>query len=253
MPKPPVAPEVTRRNIPARAAIGFRNRLRAARAAALADGEGYLELIFAIEEIGGFVTNNPRATGLGSYAASLTALAVEASVATAAFPSLLDALREARNDIAHIGAAARRTTSQAIDVAVILEDALANHAKLKLVEHYMVSNPVCAEAWQTVSMVRAIMLRSQFSTLPLLRGKTWHVLTDSAVVRFLASERTVRLNTTVADALSQETGRLATEPAETVRLGDLVDPLRNADELRSYLVVDDAQNLCGILTPFDLL
>ncbi len=240
------------RRVPTKAAVVFRDRLRAGRATALADAEGYLELLLAIEELGRFVANRADARGLGDYSAALAALASEASVEARGFPPLLDALREARNDAAHLGAAARRTTTQAIDVAVFLEDALANHAKLKLVEHYMVEGPICAEPWQTLSMVRKTMLRSQFSTLPYRRGKTWHVLTDATVVRFLSSERKHRLNLTIEEALELPKDPLALAVANVVSLGTLVDPLRSEESLPVF-VLDDAHNLRGILTPFDLL
>lgn len=230
----------------------LRDRLRAGRATALADAEGYLELIRAIEELGRFVTNRAAAHGLGDYAAALAALASEASVETEGFPSLLDALREARNDAAHLGAAARRITTQAVDVAVVLEDALANHAKLKLVDHYMVEGPVCAEPWQTISMVRKTMLRWQFSTLPYRRDEAWHLLTDASVVRFLRHDRKQRLNMTIEEALGHAEDPIALLPARVVALGTPVEPL-GSEAILPVFVLDAARNLRGILTPFDLL
>lgn len=241
------------RSVPTEAAVVFRDRLRAARATALADAEGYVDLLIAIEEIGRFVTNRAGAHGMGHYSTALAALAREASGSTSGFPSLLNALREARNDAAHLGAAARRTTTQATDVAVILEDALANQGKLKLVEHYMVENPVCAEPWQTLSMVRKTMLRWQFSTLPYKHGKRWTLLTDAAVVRFLARERDHRLNLTVAEAIELTRDPLTIDEAKTVELGTAVEPLMRADAVLPVFVVDQQANLRGILTPFDLL
>jgi len=219
---------------------------------ALADAEGFLPLIQAVEEVGAYLTNGQGRPTLAGYSPALVALASQATADTTLFPSLLDALREARNDAAHLGASARRISVQATDVAVILEDALMNHAKLKLVEHYMVDGPICAEEWQTVSMVRATMLRSQFSALPYRKGSKWYLLTDAAIVRFLAEERSTRLHLTVGDAIANEP-KLHLELAQCEVLGSFLEPLRAGTHLRPVLVVDEKSNLHGILTPFDLL
>lgn len=137
-----------------------RDRLREARNVALADAEGYRDLFIAIEEVGRYVT---RERVHGGYAKSLAALASLATGFTPFFPQMLNALREARNDAMHLGAAARRTTLQAAAGAIVLEGALAKHADLRSVEHYMVEHPICAERWQTLSMIRQVLLREHSS------------------------------------------------------------------------------------------
>ncbi len=58
---------------------------------------------------------------------------------------------------------------------------------------------------------------------------------------------------TIAEALEQTEDPLSLETAKTVALGTPVEPLRRTDEVLPVFVVDEAKNLRGILTPFDLL
>ena len=187
--------------------------------------------------------------GLGAYASSLCALAETVNADVPAFPIMLTALREARNDAVHLGAAARRITHQATDVALVLEDALQKHANLGLVDHYMVEHPTCAEKWQTVGMVRQAILRMQFSALPyrLSEKDDWKLLTDESVVCYLANGGDAEL--TVEEASSQG---LRLNPAKQVQLQAPVGPLRSEGCL-PVIVVDRNNNIRGVITAFDLL
>ena len=86
------------------------------------------------------------------------------------FPQQYDLVREARNERMHDGAAARHATSHAIQLALVLEDALMNSYDNKVsdftVSDFMVRNPVCASMWQPLSFIRQTMLTSSFSCLP---------------------------------------------------------------------------------------
>jgi CBS domain-containing protein len=236
--------------VPAVLAVRFRQRLQAARATALGDAEGYTDLLVAIEELGRYIQNNPDAHGLGAYIPGLAGLAESASSPDSSFPLLLHALREARNDAIHLGAAARRITQQATTVAIVLEDALANQAGLKLVKHYMVEHPTAADPFETIGMVRQTLLRQQFSALPYLNGQSWSLITDLAIVRFLGGEeRKKRLTMTVAQAVEM---RLELTAAPTVGPGSNVASLLKPNAQLPVLVVEGS-NLCGIITAFDLL
>lgn len=234
----------------AAAAVRFRDRLRAARNNALADSEGFLPLVQEIEQLGSYVTNDPSAHSFSRYMPALTSLARESRLMGVDFPLLLDALRQARNDAAHLGAAARRTTGQAVAVALILEDAMAQVANLKLVEHLMVEGPTCAESWQTIAMIRRVMLQHQYSVLPYRHGKTWKLVTDDAVVHFLSDHRNQRLILTLSEAVK---AGLKLKPATTATMGTRIDEAYDSVAAPTLLVVDEDENLHGILTPFDML
>lgn len=231
---PPMAVEV---------AVEFRNRLRAARTTALADGEGYFELIQAIEEFGGFMASAGRGPGLGHSLEALIQLFP--NEAADSFSGHFRALVRARNDAAHLGAAARRITVQATDVALMLEEALMAAVRSPRAEHYMVEGVVCAEGWHTIAMVRRTMLQQQFSALPLRKEKKWFLVTDSAVVRFVAGGGQVR--TTLDDAGAG----LALVPAVTAVLDTPVEELRREDN--GLVLVLDGDHLRGVIAPFDLL
>lgn len=226
------------------ASVEFRNRLRAARAVALADSEGYLDLLHAIEELGAFLTRSTKAHGLGAYQKRLIALVTAQGLGAGEFEQLLTALRHARNDAAHLGAAARRTTMQAIDVAIILEEALMTKLTGACAEHYMVEDAVCAEGWHTVAMIRRSMLRSQFSALPFRKNKKWFLVTDSAVVRFLATGGAI--TTALEDATS-----LHLDPARVVAPTTKIEELRRNDA--GLVLVVESDHLRGVIAPFDLL
>lgn len=241
------------RSLSIEAAVHFRGRLRAARDLALADSEGFMQLIQEIEQLGSFLTNDPDARTFARHEDSLVLLAQSSLTLEPNFELLLAALRKARNDAAHLGAAARRTTSQAVSVALVLEEAMAGSTNLRLVEHYMVDTPVSAESWQTIAMVRRVMLHHQFSVLPYRHGKTWKLLTDGAVVRFLGDERErrqARLASTIAEALPDG---LSLVSARTARLGTPVHEAYDPEHAPTLIVLDSSDNLRGILTPFDML
>lgn len=237
------------REVHAQAAVGFRRDLRTGRLTALGDSEGYFELVIAIEALGRYLTIEPKSHNLAAYSPALVALA-ERVRDSASFRPMLDAFRHARNDAAHIGAAARRITHQATDVALVLEEALAHEGALQLVEHFMVEHVICAESWQTVSMVRQTLLRMQFSMLPFRQKDTWHLVTDEAVVRFLAKDRNRRLALTLEQAVLEG---IDLPLAHTVPMGSAVDPLRSGPNRLPVLVVDKQQNLHGLITAFDIL
>jgi len=68
------------------------------------------------------------------------------------FHILYESVRAARNDALHQGAFARHLTVHAIQLAIVLEDALMQN--LTTVGDYMVQNPVYAATWQPVGFIR---------------------------------------------------------------------------------------------------
>ena len=112
-------------------AKNFRDQLRKGRASALADTEGFGEILFALERPGSFLTG--EVLDLGKYRERLvdrsgrSPLAMEIPIEHrefhTPFGTLFDLVREARNDALHQGAVARHLTVNAIILAIVLEDA----------------------------------------------------------------------------------------------------------------------------------
>jgi hypothetical protein len=68
----------------------------------------------------------------------------------------------ARNETLHQGAFARPLTKHAIELAIILEDALSQQVN-QVVMDFMVRNPLCAELWKPIGFIRQQMLANSFS------------------------------------------------------------------------------------------
>lgn len=244
----------------------FRDQLRAARAKALEDAEGFQYVLFCLEGIG--VHLSDKVEGLFEYKEKLANIAANSPLATdvpanastwhSPFDTLYDDLRLARNDAVHQGAYARTLTSHAVALALILEDALMSEARK--ISHFMVRDPVCAKPWQPVSFIRQQMLIHSFSYLPLFdeSERLWRLVPEHSVARYLRSakdrtERGRRLATPLATAISS--GALSLINATTV-LPD--SDLEVAIELLSdhpILVIngDGPNSLLGILAASDVL
>jgi hypothetical protein len=186
------------------AAIAFADQLRAARHAALKDAEDFDEIIHVVERLGSYLTKEKFADvgdygSLKKYKPSLVELAASNSGLAFCLPVLFrnvltpfDQLYElvstARNDAMHQGAFARHLTVHAIELAIILEDALTN-LKNPAVCDFMVRNPVCAELWQPIGLIRQQMLVNSYSYLPVLRDKHWYLISDVEIAIYLGPER----------------------------------------------------------------
>jgi CBS domain-containing protein len=161
----------------------------------------------------------------------------------------------------HTGVFARHLTRHAIQLAVVLEDALNDEAKT--VGQFMVRNPVCAFPWQPVSFVWEQMLANSFTYLPVQStgpsGRDeWHLMSDFSVAKFLReglnkSQRRSRLMSTVADAVSS--GHLKLDQADQCHSNTGTDEIIDMLDTSPVLIVaeDDHSQLVGILTAFDLL
>jgi CBS domain-containing protein len=171
----------------------FANELRQARVDAQKDAEAFDQLLFVFERLGSFLLHEPAT--LGRYQQCLLNLAAESPLGKlmdggrATWHSSKEVLygivMEGRNDALHQGARARHLTEHAIELALILEDALIyGDEPMLTLGDIMVRCPVTAELWQPVSFVRQIMLANSFSCLPVLQGE-WRVVTDASVAAFL--------------------------------------------------------------------
>jgi hypothetical protein len=245
----------------------FRAELRSARENCARDAEGYDQILFVIERLGSRLSG---CTGtLGAYKFCLSELAKESDLLASSadpsgdgpphFDSLFAVILEARNDALHQGSVARHLTSRAIELALILEDALAS--KTTRVEYLMVKDPVVANRWQTLGAIRQVMLANAFSYLPIsLDGKTWHLVSDHSIAKHLlsggAEYRKAELARPIMEVLKSNRRILTkaqTIPKET-NACDAVSKIKNGIPV---LVMDSVgagkPRLVGLVSPADLL
>ncbi len=242
----------------------YRDQLRSARAVALANAEGFQAVLHSLELIGQQLVGEVR--GLGEYEAELSSLA-DASPLSADIPSkwpgchttfraLYDELRRARNDAVHQGSHVRTLTDHAVELTIILEDALMSDASM--ISQFMVRHVVEAKPWHPVSYVRQQMLKHAFSYLPIRVENTWRLIPEYSVARYLRGSRSQntrkkRLATRVDDPVAAK--ELHFLQAVTAAPEDLIaETLQRVGE-HPILVVDPAHGdvLAGVLTSSDVL
>lgn len=249
----------------------YRDQLRSARYAALADSEGFLSVCFALESLG--LRLKGRKADLGNYRRLLKQIAEDSVVLselTNRFPStfthfdaLFELVRTARNDAMHSGVYARHATAAAIELCIGLEEAVMKkekHLQRHLVKHYMVKSPIAVESWEPVAHARQLMLTYSFSYLPVWVGE-WKLVSDASMARYIQSSSNGgdwadSLATSIENA--QDHG-LKLVRAQVVALDDEVHTLlgEHSDsqdtEPRLWLVVDSTSKLRGVLSPFELM
>ena len=262
------------------AARDFRLQLQQARENALKDAEAFDSIIHVVERLGSFCLGSMENLHKYRYAveklAKLSALATEVpnqwrNVHTP-FNLLYDMVKDARNDAMHQGASARHLTTHAIELSLILEDALRILEMAKNVSDYMVRDPVCAHLWQPVSFVRQQMLTNSFSYLPVQnKERQWRLASDMQVAKYLRGQSVSDLQAAdysqvqpkgerdrrLARALGEAVEAEKIELLQTKRLNDetpIAEALKGFDG-KPILVFRRASEaeLVGILTAFDLL
>lgn len=262
----------------------FREELREAKAAALRDAEAFDGIVHVVERIGYVVAGKEK--GLHKYKDDVKSVAEKSALCEEVpkkrrswhtpFSELYDLVRVARNDAFHQGAVARNLTKHALQLSLILEDALvtaANKDEEYKVSDYMVREPVCAYLWQPVSFIRQQMLLNDFSYLPVNLGTDshpqWKLVSDLSVMSFLRSPggdyrklskddlagiRNKKLAKTLEEAKECD---LELEEASLCCPGTPVEkaPALLGNGGRPLLVhrPNDTGGLLGIVTAFDLL
>lgn len=245
-------------------AQAFRCELQQARENAFKDSEAFDGIIHIIERLGQFLFE--KIGDLGKYEPKISELAAHSPLAYQVadewrtihqpFKQLYREVRNARNDAIHIGAEARTLTDHAIQLSLILEDALRVTADDNFVSDFMVRNPIIAELWQPVSFARQVMLTNSFSYLPMrMQDGKWKMLSDRALATYLQNSPTN----------SNRKERLA-KPLESAELAELplAEHLLDSEPISSILAkldgppclvfrTGDDQNPVGILTAFDVL
>lgn len=256
------------RKVDLAARVYFRDELREARYAAFRDAEGFQAVVFVIERLGSALVG--KAGALRDYENVLADLARRSDLAEqlpqaqpgwhAPFLSLYHLVRHGRNDALHQGAYARRLTDHAVQLSLILEDALMEGENL--VRDFMVRDVVCAVPWQPISAARQKMLANSFSFLPIRTvwesPARWLLISDHAIAKFLrgsssATERNKRLAIPIREAI--ESKHFEVEEAETCTSEDTLNEVLKAKAGRFLLVLDrtNSNHLVGAVTPFDLL
>ena len=259
-------------------AIYFRNKLRAARDAALRDSEGYQQVLFAVEQLGqqywgtdnkGKLTKNTLSklkSDFASFVGSFHPFAGKPDW-DSRFCERYDTVKKGRDDAMHVGAVARILTDCCVKLAITLEDALMGNIAEPRIRDYMVSNPVRTYGWQRIALIRQTMLASSFSYLPFCKEDgQWYMVSADAICQYLLSannddRRKYRLARTLCEAEDDSECRLTTTlarhacPDDNVQcvLGKIV-----GDE--SVLVTRmekegdvEKEQLVGMLNAFDLM
>lgn len=234
------------------AALTFADQLRSAREAAIKDAEAFLEVIHAVERLGGYRAK--KSVGMRCYQKPLEALFKwpEDDPASESFRRLYSTVTEERNDALHQGAFARHLTLHTIELALRLEEVLRNTLH-PIVENYMVRNPICAEPWQPIRMIRQQMLANSFSFLP-VKGDDdqWGLLSDTKLALYLRQDpnlRKKRMEESLRDSgIKPDKATIISEKDELAKAVD--------DVVHGPVLVhreNDKSIIVGILTAFDML
>lgn len=243
----------------------YRDQLRSARYAALADAEGFGEICFALEALGLRLLGKKR--DLGRYEVKLAELACDSVVLKelsaqvpqyfTKFSALYESVRLARNDAMHTGVYARHITSAAIELCIGMEEALMCEQDVprKQVADFMVKSPVSIEVWQPVAHARQLMLMHSFSFLPVHHG-SWKLLSEVAMAKYLNSGGNWNQLLAAPIELAAKNG-LKLIDANVVDLNTNVkELLAMTDESAIptlWLVEERPGRLCGVLSPFELM
>ena len=254
--------------------VFYLNELRSARNAALADAEGFQAVIHSLELMGQQLTG--KVLKFGEYKRKLNCIAGLSSLSHkivskypayhTKFSDLYKELRWARNDAVHQGAYARILTDHAVDITIILEDALMS--QLSKVCQFMVRDVIEAKPWHPVSYARQQMLKHSFSHLPVWfkDEKKWKLISEYAVAKYLRrgtpSEKQ-RLERLAAKIEEAHKGNNENDGLRllTVEEEDIVFPEKPISSIldrlgaKPILVVDPKREdeLVGILTSSDIL
>jgi CBS domain-containing protein len=244
----------------------FRDAFRDARAAALRDSEDFAGIVYAIERLGSFLLQ--AVEDLSRYRGDIIRVAEHSPLHrlpktlhgwNPPFNRLFKHLIEARNDALHQGAFARHLTTHAIQVSLILEDALMDG--IDKVCDYMITNVITASRWQPLSFVRQQMLVNSFSFLPILdqTGEpTNELISDCSLASYLRNSRKERLAQQLGEAVEKH--GLTLLDTATCRPTDKLNDVLNEEKVKNQrlpiLVVNEEEGqkrLLGIVTAFDLL
>ena len=236
----------------------------------MADAEGFQKMCFAFEVLGARLRNDSGT--LEKYRHYLRQLVViNSPIGFEDFDTLFEAVKEARNDVMHTGAYARNAAVPAIQLSLLIEDAIMSQlekkketmAARKTVADFMVRSPVKAEPWHTVGHVRRQMLLHSFSYLPIFWEGKWCLISDMAMASMLQplsnAHRNLLAAKRIQEVLGGEASKLQLLPAVTVVATCEVGELLSRDQHPGLWLVVNAcedkglEELVGVLSPFELM
>ena len=254
------------------AARGLRGDLKSA-LTGFANGRGSVETVLhEIERIAKYVSNEPDIT-LGRARKAMkrlvrenaSALLCDTGLPGVHWDDLYSGVVNGRNDLCHTGTEAALVGARVATLATVLLvalTALAKSDRIGSVKDVMVSNPICAQGWQTLADLRRTMLVNDYSALPLSRGPnedgTWGCVRAEEVAAFLASEGDGAWGRMLADALSDvcDSSMSVFRAIVVQEEAPLSTLLGEAAPLLPVVVtrpVAGQSELVGIVTAFDLL
>ncbi|MGF6575088.1 hypothetical protein ABH945_007217 [Paraburkholderia sp. GAS333] len=249
--------------------LHYRDRLRAARYAALADAEAFTGICFVVEAIGLHVVG--AELNMGSYIDKIREISMDSIVLTdmpqrfpgqfSGFDALYRTMQSARNDAMHAGVYARHVTVAAIELCIGLEEAMMQEqqfARTK-VRDFMVRDVVTVHAWQPIAYARQLMLMHSFTYLPVKICGQWKLVPETAMAKFLprgGQARKEALGFSIEQAAQREDEPLQLIEARVILADDEVSGLLdevNPNVAALWLVDDEHDGLAGILSPFELM
>ena len=253
-------------------AIYFRNRFRDARAAAEKSDRDCMDILYALEDFGQVLTGiqNPKKQNLGRYQDCVTKFVdkhypdKDRPQYQIDFGRLYDIVRDSRNSAVHRGARSRYFAPRAVELSLIMEDALMRAADTDKVKDYMAASPVVAQLWQPLSIIRKEMLTNSFTHIPYFDKGEWFVVSDADIARYLRPSGIYKrdmLSHTLNNAL-KEKGICASKPQVVCpddSVNKVVCPDESDDKARiSGLPIlvrhpEYKRHLLGILTASDLM
>ena len=255
-------------------ALNFLADFQNARVAAQQDAEDFGKVVFALERLGSFLCKLPN-KGLAGYENAICALACKSPLAHPTenqrafhtpFSELFDLVRIGRNSAMHGGVYARNLTQHAIQISLVIEDALSQIITIHTPNHSQISDhmnrhPMCADLWQPLSFIRQIMLANSFSFLPVWSSpeKNWRLVADLWVATQLRNTDGRGRRELLAQTLesASEAGTKLPIPVivrENTTVQHTMALLEKDCRFSVALVVgEDGNKLLGIVTAFDLL
>jgi len=247
-------------------ALHFRGELRQAREEAFRDAESFEGIIHIVEQMGSYTLGKienlwkylPPLNDVASKSALAVDIPTEYRECHLPFYDLYMIVKNARNDAMHSGAFARHLTTHAVELALILEDALDEEITDPQISDYMVRNPICVALWQPVSFVRQQMLVNSFSYLPVKEKGIWKLISDKEIAKYLrgisSAERKRRLVKPLGDYIQEQTIALpdATIYTGKTKIAEVIDNF-NGEPILVMSKQSGSQELVGIVTAFDLL
>ena len=231
--------------------------LRQARGRVLKGNSDFLDIVQVIENFGRDRWGIHNLSQINEKLAELIE-SQKACDSSSEAMSLLDAVREGRNEAVHTGTLGRWLARNCVRVGIMVEEALRREAGMKSVAEYMVESVVYARLWQTLRTIRRTMMENEFTHLPFENCGQWHVISAEALCIYRDDHRGTRNEVwgqKLREALQREYCRLAAPKAALVGRNECVHQATKRIKGQGILLVrgECDSGIVGVVTPFDLL